>query len=201
MTPKPTTNPAPKEATEPGVGHSTVPIWLVLIFGALFYWGQLYISDHAGGFDKAVYVPFHSYQEVSDANPKDQSQIEMAMGADVFNKTCVACHQANGMGKDGVAPPLVGSEWVLAAGPNRIERIVLNGLTGPINVKGKDFNLTMPPWKDNFDDQHIAAVLSYVRNNWDNKATHVKPEQVAAARKESHPGPMTSAELQTIPPQ
>ena len=200
MSPNPTTKSMPRETAEPSVGFSAVPIWLIMVFAGLFYWSQMYLSDHAGGFDKAVYVPFQSFQDVADNNPKSEAGLEMAMGADVFNKTCSACHQPNGLGKDGVAPPLVGSEWVMAPGPNRIERIVLNGLTGPITVKGKDYNLTMPPWKDNFDDKHIAAVLSYVRNTWENKASHVKPEQVAAARKEVHPGPETSPELQQMPP-
>jgi mono/diheme cytochrome c family protein len=200
MIPNPTTPPQ-RETPEPSVGYSAVPVWFLMAFGLLFYWSQLYLSDHAGGFNKEVYAPFHSYDEVADSNPKTAAGEEMAMGADVFNKTCSACHQPNGLGKEGVAPPLVGSEWVLAPGPNRIERIVLNGLTGPINVNGKDYNLTMPPWRDNFDDKHIAAVLSYVRNNWDNKGSHVTATQVASVRKEAHPGPMTSAELQQIPPQ
>jgi mono/diheme cytochrome c family protein len=58
----------------------------------------------------------------------------------------------------------------------------------------------MVPWKDVYDDEHIAAVLTYIRSNWENKATPVKPEQVAAARKEVHPGPMTSPELEKIQP-
>jgi mono/diheme cytochrome c family protein len=196
-----TKNPANRDNSEPDAGFATVPIWLIMVFGGLFYWSQLYLSNHAGGFDKQVYAPFDSLEEVVAMNPKSAGDEVRLMGMDVFNKTCSACHQLTGLGKDGMAPPLVGSEWVLAPGPDRIERIVLNGLTGTINVKGKDWNLTMVPWKDTYDDKHIAAVLTYIRSTWGNNATPVKPEQVAAARKEVHPGPMTSPELQQIPVQ
>jgi mono/diheme cytochrome c family protein len=161
----------------------------------------VYLSDHAGSFDKQVYAPFGSMNEVAAANPKSAGDEQYIMGQDVFNKTCTACHQPNGMGKDGMAPPLVGSEWVLAPGPNRIAHIALYGLTGPVNVKGRDWNLTMLAWKDVYDDKHIAAVLTYIRSTWGNKAPPVKPEQVAAARKENHAGYETSAELQQMPVQ
>lgn len=196
-----TKNPPNRETDEPSVGNAAVPIWLVLVFGALFYSCQLYLSEHAGGFDKEVYAPFGSTAEVADANPKSETDKVRIMGEDVFNKTCVACHQPGGTGKDGLAPPLVGSEWVLAPGPNRIARVVLNGFTGPVTVKGKEWNLTMVPWKDTFDDEHIAAVLTYVRSAWGNNASPVTPQQIAAARKDVHSGPMTVPELEKIPPQ
>jgi mono/diheme cytochrome c family protein len=196
-----TKKPANHDNAEPGAGFATVPIWLIMVFGGLFYWSQLYLSDHAGGFDKQVYAPFDSLEQVVAMNPKSAGDEFRLMGQDVFNKTCTACHQPSGLGKDGTAPPLVGSEWVLAPGPDRIARIVLNGLTGPITVKDKEWNLTMVPWKDTYDDKHIAAVLTYIRSTWGNNAPPVKPEQVAAARKEVHPSPMTSPELLQIPVQ
>jgi len=192
-------NPANREAYEPTAGFSTVPMWLVMVFAGLFYWGQLYLNDDAGSFDKQVYAPFHSFEEVARANPHNAADEQRIMGQDIFGNTCVACHQPTGLGKEGVAPPLVGSEWVLASGPDRIVRIVLNGLAGTVNVKGQDYNLAMPPWKDNFNDEQIAAVLTYVRSEWGNKASPVNPEKVAAARKEVHPGPESSAELLQIP--
>jgi mono/diheme cytochrome c family protein len=185
---------------EPTAGYATVPIWLIMVFGALFYWSQLYLNDHAGEFNERVYAPFQTYDAVVAANPKSDQDEFIAMGKDVFAKTCSACHQLSGLGKDGTAPPLVGSEWVLAPGPGRIAHVVLNGLTGPITVKGKEWNLTMVPWRDVYDDKHLAAVLTYIRSTWDNKASPVKPEQIAAARKDVHPGPMTVPELEQIQP-
>jgi mono/diheme cytochrome c family protein len=201
MSPDETKTAAPiRDLEEPRTGDITVPIWLILVFALLVYWSQLYLSNHAGGFNEHVYAPFDSIEEVDKSNPKSEGQEMLIIGKDVYGKTCTACHQPNGMGKEGIAPPLVGSEWVQAPGPARITHAVLNGLTGPITVMGKDYNLTMPPWRDIYDDKHIAAVLTYIRDpSFGNKASPVKPEQVAAARKDVHPGPMTAPELLNIP--
>jgi len=197
MNPNETKN---RNGGEPTAGFSTVPIWLVLVFGAIFYWGQFYLDRHAGGFDERVYAPFHSMEEVVAANPVSDADVFLAIGKAKFEGTCAACHQITGLGKEGTAPPLVGSEWVLAPGPNRIERIVLNGLSGPITVKGQVWSLAMPPWRDNFSDKEIAAILSYVRSSWGNKATPVTADQIKKARAEAHPSPMGGEdELKKIP--
>jgi mono/diheme cytochrome c family protein len=186
---------------EPTVGVSAVPVWLVVIFGALFYWCQVYLDGHAGGFSKEVYAPYDDIDEVARTNPQDPEARMRARGREIFEKTCSACHQPNGLGKEGTAPPLVGSEWVLASGGDRIVRIVLNGLTGPITVKDQQWNLTMVPWRDIYtNDDDIAAVLTFVRSKLgDNKASSIKPDLVKTARAESHPGPETSDELLKIP--
>jgi mono/diheme cytochrome c family protein len=120
----------------------------------------------------------------------------LAKGKAIYGKICGACHQADGSGKDGVAPPLVGSEWVLAPGGERLVRIVLNGLTGPIRVQGREWNLVMPPWRENLKDEEIAIVLTYIRSSLgSNKAEAITAAVAAAARNESHPGPETAEEL------
>ncbi len=190
-----------QNGSEPVAGPSTVPIWLIVVFGGLFYWGQLFLSSHAGGFSQDVYIPYHSYDEVFAANPQNPEQKMQAEGRRVFEATCAACHQPNGLGKEGTAPPLAGSDWVLASRGDRIVRIVLNGLTGPITVKGQEWNLTMVPWRDNYSDEQIAGVLTYIRSHFDNKAGPIDPALVKAARAQSHPGPETSDELLKIPVQ
>ena len=187
--------------SEPVAESWSVPIWLILIFGLLFYWGQLFLAENAGGFSKDVYGPFHSDDDVANANPQDPEAKMRAEGKGVFDNTCVLCHQATGLGKEGTAPPLAGSEWVQAAKGDRIARIVLNGLTGTINVKGQDYNLTMLAWRDNYNDDQIAAVLTYIRSQWGNKGGPITPDVVKSARAESHPGPETSDELLKIPVQ
>src|ERR1017187_9748215 len=82
----------------------------------------------------------------------DGSSNPGAQGKEIFLKICAVCHQPDGGGKDGLAPPLAGSDWVLTTDSSRLVRIVLNGLTGPIRVNGKDWNLAMPPWRENLDD-------------------------------------------------
>jgi mono/diheme cytochrome c family protein len=194
--PKPRVDP---NGPEPVAERWTVPMWMLVLFGLLIYWSSLFLAENAGGFDKDVYNPYHTADDVAAANPQDPTQKQMAVGRGIFEKTCSTCHQPTGLGKEGTAPPLSGSDWVLASGGDRIVRIVLNGLTGPITVKGQEWNLTMVPWKDNYNDEQIAAVLTYVRSHFDNKAGPIKPELVKAARAEKHPGPETSDELLKIP--
>jgi len=190
-----------QDGSEPVADHWAVPMWLIILFALLFYWGSLFVAENAGGFDKDVYNPYHSSEDVAAANPQDPTQKLMAEGRGVFDKTCSLCHQPNGMGKEGTAPPLSGSEWVLAPGGDRIVRIVLNGLTGPISVKGQQWNYSMVAWGPTYNDDQIAAVLTYIRSHFDNKAGPISPALVKAARAEPHPGPETSDELLKIPVQ
>jgi len=59
----------------------------------------------------------------------------------------------------------------------------------------------MVPWRDNYSDEQIAAVLTYIRSHFDNKAGPINPALVKAARAEKHSGPETSDELLKIPVQ
>ncbi|HWI84000.1 cytochrome c [Ramlibacter sp.] len=104
-------------------------------------------------------------------------------GKQVFAGNCVACHQANGKGLPGVFPPLDGSEWV--AGDERVvANILLHGVTGDITVAGSTFKGAMPSFKQ-LGDAELAAVASYIRSEWSNKAAPIKPELFAAERKAS----------------
>jgi mono/diheme cytochrome c family protein len=96
---------------------------------------------------------------------------------------CMACHGMNGEGGP-IAPPLANSEWVTGPVSNPI-RIVLRGLGGPISVAGKDFNYPAPMSQlSTLSDDQIAAVLTYARNSWGNKASAVTADQVRAYRGE-----------------
>lgn len=118
-----------------------------------------------------------------------------ADGQAVYGRTCVTCHQANGQGMPGAFPPLADSEWV-SGDKNRVIRIVLHGLQGPITVKGQQYNNAMTPWKS-LSDAEIAAVVSYVRSNFGNNASPVTAQEVAAQRAAtaSRTTPYTAAEL------
>ena len=196
----PLTNAA--EPGEPTAGAATAPnIWLFVLLGALFFWGLEYLDRHAGGFNMLVYEPNPSFKAVEDLQPKSEGGELLAKGQLVYNNACMACHTATGLGTPGQFPPLAGSEWVAAEGPNRMIRLVLHGITGPITVKGQSFNnATMPPWKDTLKDDEIAAVLTFVRNSWGNKGAAVTPEQVKALRDslKDRSAPWTPEELQTL---
>jgi len=154
------------------------------------------------GAQQPVYVAYGTPDPVLQSFIKslmESNQDPKAKGEAIFQKICAACHQRDGMGKDGTAPPLVGSEWTLAPGGERLVRIVLNGVTGPITVQGREWNLPMPPWRDNLDDGAISAALTYIRTQLGaNNASAINAETVAAARKDLHPGPETASELSQI---
>jgi mono/diheme cytochrome c family protein len=90
-------------------------------------------------------------------------------GQQIFTTTCQACHQANGEGIPGTFPPLAGSEWVLGS-PSRLSAIILHGISGEITVKGQKFNSVMPTFKGQLSPEDIAAVASYIRQAFNNKA-------------------------------
>ncbi|MBC7542171.1 MAG: cytochrome c oxidase subunit II [Candidatus Sericytochromatia bacterium] len=102
-------------------------------------------------------------------------------GEKVYGARCASCHQPTGEGIAGAFPPLVGAEQVTGK-PEEHIKIVLNGLNGAIKVKGQSYNGVMPAWKDVLSDREIAAVLTYERNAWGNKAGVVTPDQVAKER-------------------
>jgi mono/diheme cytochrome c family protein len=105
-------------------------------------------------------------------------------GAALFTARCAPCHQATGQGLPGVFPPLAGSEWVNGR-DSTAAAILIHGVTGELAVKGSHYNGAMPAFGAQLNDEEIAAVLTYVRSQWGNKAALVTPQTVARAR-EAH---------------
>jgi mono/diheme cytochrome c family protein len=101
-------------------------------------------------------------------------------GKVTFNTLCAGCHQPHGFGLDGLAPPLVDSEWVLGK-PDALVRIISHGLGGPIKVSGRTWDLTMPPLPQ-LSDEDIAGVLTYIRREWEHTAGPVDPKFVHDTR-------------------
>ncbi len=96
---------------------------------------------------------------------------------------CATCHQPDGKGLEPAFPPLAGSAWVISD-PERLIKLTLHGLMGPFEMNGKKYNglVPMTPFGGMLKDDEVAAVLTYVRNNFGNKASAVKPEQVKGVR-------------------
>lgn len=101
-------------------------------------------------------------------------------GAKIFNTYCATCHQRNGQGDSQRFPTLVGTKWVLGDKSELIE-VILNGLEGPIEVKGKPYNSLMPQHSF-LSDEDVAQVLTYVRQNFGNNASEVSANEVRAVR-------------------
>ena len=110
------------------------------------------------------------------------------MGAEVYRREahCITCHQADGLGLPAAQfPPIAKSSWV-SGNPDRLIRIVLHGLVGPIEVNGVKYpgQVPMTAFKGLSDDE-IAGVLTYVRNSFGNKADPITPTQVKKVRAET----------------
>ena len=100
-------------------------------------------------------------------------------GAEVFERVCAACHQADGRGVGSVFPPLRDSDY-LRADLDRAISSVINGLSGPIMVNGVEYNAAMPPMAY-LSDEEVASVLTFVLEEW-NGVSGVTVEQVASVR-------------------
>jgi cbb3-type cytochrome c oxidase subunit III len=102
-------------------------------------------------------------------------------GKAVYTKNCASCHQANGQGLATTFPPLAKNSFV-TGDPKKVIATVLHGLNGNITVNGKTYNGTMPAWKGQLSNAEIAAVITYVRTSWGNKASKVSEKDVAAVK-------------------
>ena len=194
----------PMNESEPVASPGKSSAALVILFGILFFWGTMYLDGQSGNFNSGVYEPYLNDKEVAALRPVKFEDPLFARGRKAYTTYCSPCHQVTGLGAPGVAPPLAGSDWVLDEGANRIIRIVLNGLQGPINVKGVDWNMAMLAWKDTItDDEDIAAILTYVRGNveWGNTSPGVTKEEVTKIRKDTaaRGDAWTSVDLKKIP--
>jgi cytochrome c oxidase subunit 2 len=95
----------------------------------------------------------------------------IARGEKVYAANCVACHQPTGRGAPPAFPPLAGSKVVTGAEEAQID-VVLNGRP----------NTAMQSFRQ-LSNADIAAVITFTRNSWGNKASEVQPAEVAARRK------------------
>jgi len=84
-----------------------------------------------------------------------------------FKNLCAACHGKNGDGIEGMAPSLVGSPRVTAKKWDIPVKILLNGLTGPVD--GKEYSGVMAGMKQQ-DDEYIASVVTYIRMHLNNES-------------------------------
>ena len=167
-----------REKEEPQEGFSPVPIFLMFVFAALCFWGGVYLVEHSGGYRWDAYSPDF------DPNAGAPKPVEIALfdrGAKVYRNQCAQCHQADGNGVLGVYPPLVASSWVTGH-PQVVSRILINGLNGPILVKGSKYNGNMPAFGSSglaLSDKDIAGVITYIRQEWGNSASEVTVATIA----------------------
>jgi mono/diheme cytochrome c family protein len=183
--------------------YRLLPLNLLFFFSALIFFGGTYLGRYAAHFDPLVYN--ENLPRSGGATAAAPAANPVEVGKKLFNNAaCNTCHQANGQGVPGAFPTLVASEWVTGS-EERVIRIVLHGLVGPIKVNGVDYNSAMPAFGRvagsgyNWTDDKVAAVLTYIRQEWGNQAPPISTEKVAEVRaKEGDRKPWTAAELEKL---
>ncbi|MDF2377126.1 MAG: c-type cytochrome [Verrucomicrobiales bacterium] len=135
----------------------------------------------------------------------DEHRRQFKEGEVHYQRVCLGCHQIHGNGQQYLAPPLVGSEWVLGS-TDRLVALVMDGVEGPIEVLGKTYTAPeiqplMPGLRLNPEvtDEQLAAILTYVRNAWGNAATPVQADQLTKYRESTEVrAPWPAHELQKM---
>lgn len=185
-----------------GARYRLLPIGILFTLSGLILFSGTYLNRYTGHYSALIFDENAKPTSGEAAMPKLDPVV---MGKSAYTSVCITCHQQTGSGVPGVYPPLAASEWV--NGPSaRVIHIVLYGLKGNITVEGKTFNAAaMPVFGQvsgsayNWSDEKIAAVLTYVRQEWGNKAAAVTADEVAAVRKVTGDRKeMSESELQAI---
>lgn len=97
---------------------------------------------------------------------------------------CTTCHQPDGKGLSASGfPPLTNTKWV-TGNEERLIKVVLKGLLGPLEINGRKFpgQVPMTPFEGLLNDEEVASVLTYVRNSFGNQAPAIQPELVKKVR-------------------
>ena len=165
-------NAEPEEVTRP------MPLIVAAVAVGMVVFGALYILL-SGPFGTPALGDRRSLAELR--GPAPSASGAGADGKQLFTANCVACHQATGKGLPGVFPPLDGSEWAIGD-PRTVANILLHGVTGELEVEGVKYSGAMPAFAT-LSDQELAAVITYVRGAWSNKADAIKPELFEQERK------------------
>ena len=166
--PDPSHNAQERENAEPEERIRPMPLAAVAVTLAMVLFGVVYIfvSEPFGN------ANLGDRRTVADlSGPAPAAAGAVVDGKAVFAAQCVACHQATGKGLPGVFPPLDGSEWV-QGDARTLANILLHGITGEISVAGTSYNGAMPAFAQ-LGDAELAAVATFIRSNWSNKAEAV----------------------------
>ena len=117
-----------------------------------------------------------------------EEEKRFAEGRELYANVCAGCHQADGRGREKMAPAVAGSRYV-TGNPAVTARILFAGKEGPGG--------SMPPFAATLSDEQIAALLTYMRREWGHTASPVTRAEVREVRglTASHKGPWTEEEL------
>jgi mono/diheme cytochrome c family protein len=127
-------------------------------------------------FLKALPVQTSAVPAFESAKPET-----IALGEKVYGQWCADCHGAAGQGAAGAYPALAGNRSVLMASHVNAVQAILAGGFAPA-TKGHPRPYGMPPFRTLLSDAEVAAVASFVRQSWGNRANAVSPQAVQRLR-------------------
>jgi mono/diheme cytochrome c family protein len=116
----------------------------------------------------------------SSTSSSSSLKASIERGKIVYTATCLTCHQVDGGGVPRMNPPLIKTKYVLGD-KKQLITILLKGLNEPLEIDDDEFHNPMPP-QPQLTDQQIADVLTFVRNNFGNKASAVSTTEVKNVR-------------------
>lgn len=105
----------------------------------------------------------------------------MRVGAAIYKDSCAACHKDTGAGESHLFPRLSGNANVQSDDPTTLVRIVLQG-TRAVSTPSMPTGPAMPAFDWRLNDAQVAAVLTYIRNNWGNAAAAIPASTIASQR-------------------
>ncbi|MBP3191408.1 c-type cytochrome [Natronogracilivirga saccharolytica] len=167
-----------KEEQIPEEGNERGPWWMYVIIVLTLAFGFFYMGRYLGEVSDRPHVLF---TEAEPAVAEEEEFDPMQVGSRVYTRLCQSCHQQDGAGVEGAFPPLGGSDWVVGD-PQRPVNIVLRGFEGEIVREGVTYNAPMPGFSRQLSDEEVAAVVTYIRNSFDNEAPEVSEDEVAEIR-------------------
>lgn len=129
----------------------------------------------------AVAVYLKGLEGPEDSQPRTPDQDTMNEGRALYVDDCAGCHMDDGKGLANTFPPLRESSAIQAAQPQLLIAVILQGAKSPA-TRAKPTGLTMPAFADKLDDAQTAALVSYIRNEWGNRADAVSRSSVAKLR-------------------
>ena len=150
---------------------------LTLIFVTIILLGSC--SNKKSGDGKSVIIQPDN-KEIAKPEQNETNNMASHPGKKVYESACLVCHMRNGSGVPGMHPPLIESEFV-NGDPDKLISIILNGLSGKMEIQGEIYNSIMPP-QANLSDKQIADVLTFIRGSFGNNSGEILPEQVQKIR-------------------
>jgi mono/diheme cytochrome c family protein len=111
---------------------------------------------------------------------KQSPATAIAKGKILYKEICASCHQADGSGVPRMNPPLIKTTYVLGD-KSKLIKVLLLGLNEEVEIDGEYYSNPMPSQATLKDDE-IAAVLTFVRNSFGNKAAAVTAAEVKKVR-------------------